>query len=224
MPRLDALGDGAGRHERDERIERALVLLGQLGLAGGRRCAPAGGDVGVLREVEAVEAPGLGLAGDIGRCDRPIGQEQRHPEAHDGDPTEFLTTRQVCVGHPGLAMASVKVAPSSSPEPAVVWAGHTRWSSAGRAPTSSSTTSVSTRRHDRPTRRVVDLIRDEAAGGAAVASAPTWPTGSGRRDGRPAVDTFGGLDVVVNNAGFLRDRMFVNSRARGVGRPSSVCT
>src|SRR5690606_27893715 len=26
-----------------------------------------------------------------------------------------------------------------------------------------------------------------------------------------AVDTFGGLDVVVNNAGIVRDRMFVNS-------------
>ena len=26
-----------------------------------------------------------------------------------------------------------------------------------------------------------------------------------------AIDTFGGLDVIVNNAGIVRDRMFVNS-------------
>ena len=28
---------------------------------------------------------------------------------------------------------------------------------------------------------------------------------------QPAIDTFGGLDVVVNNAGFLRDRMLANT-------------
>ena len=44
-----------------------------------------------------------------------------------------------------------------------------------------------------------------------------------RRDGaggliRTAIDTFGGLDVVVNNAGILRDRMLVNMTERRVGR------
>ena len=33
-----------------------------------------------------------------------------------------------------------------------------------------------------------------------------------------AIDTFGGLDVLVNNAGFLRDRMFVTS-GRTSGTP-----
>ncbi len=43
-------------------------------------------------------------------------------------------------------------------------------------------------------------------------TAPTSPTGSRPRRWSPqAVDTFGVLDVVVNNAGFLRDRMLANT-------------
>ena len=42
------LGRGRRRRQRDERIERVLVLLRQL-LAAGERAAPAGGDVRVLR-------------------------------------------------------------------------------------------------------------------------------------------------------------------------------
>jgi NAD(P)-dependent dehydrogenase (short-subunit alcohol dehydrogenase family) len=56
---------------------------------------------------------------------------------------------------------------------------------------------------------VVDEIR--AAGGEAVANGDDitdWE-GAGRLV-RTAVDTFGGLDVLVNNAGFVRDRMFVS--------------
>jgi NAD(P)-dependent dehydrogenase (short-subunit alcohol dehydrogenase family) len=63
-----------------------------------------------------------------------------------------------------------------------------------------------------PAQQVVSEI--EAAGGAAVASAhdvADWDA-AGEMVAL-AVDTFGGLDVVVNNAGIVRDRMFVNSEA-----------
>ena len=60
-----------------------------------------------------------------------------------------------------------------------------------------------------PAQQVVDEIR--AMGGEAVANIDnvTDYAGAGRII-QTALDTFGGLDVVVNNAGILRDRMFVN--------------
>ena len=63
---------------------------------------------------------------------------------------------------------------------------------------------------DSPAEQVVEEIR--AAGGEAVAN------GSDVADFaeagalvKTAIDSFGGLDVVVNNAGFVRDRMFVST-------------
>ncbi len=64
-------------------------------------------------------------------------------------------------------------------------------------------------RSQQPTDEVVEAIR--AAGGEAVANGDDvsdWE-GAGRLV-RTALDTFGGLDVLVNNAGILRDRMLVN--------------
>jgi NAD(P)-dependent dehydrogenase (short-subunit alcohol dehydrogenase family) len=61
-----------------------------------------------------------------------------------------------------------------------------------------------------PAQEVVDQIR--AAGGKAVVNGDDVADWAGaQRLVRTAVDTFGGLDVVVNNAGFVRDRMFVNA-------------
>ena len=63
---------------------------------------------------------------------------------------------------------------------------------------------------DTPAQQVVDEIT--AAGGAAVASGhdvADWDAAAEMV--QLAIDTFGGLDVVVNNAGIVRDRMFVNS-------------
>ena len=60
-----------------------------------------------------------------------------------------------------------------------------------------------------PAQQVVEEIT--AAGGAAVANAAdisTWDGAKALVD--QAVQVFGGLDVVVNNAGILRDRMLVN--------------
>jgi NAD(P)-dependent dehydrogenase (short-subunit alcohol dehydrogenase family) len=52
----------------------------------------------------------------------------------------------------------------------------------------------------------------EAAGGEAVVNGDDVADWKGAaRLVQTAVDTFGRLDVVVNNAGFLRDRMFVNA-------------
>ncbi|WP_328496946.1 SDR family oxidoreductase [Streptomyces sp. NBC_00414] len=62
---------------------------------------------------------------------------------------------------------------------------------------------------DSPARRVVEEIA--AAGGEAVAHAGDIATTEGAASlVRTAVDTFGRLDTLVNNAGFLRDRMLVN--------------
>ncbi len=60
-----------------------------------------------------------------------------------------------------------------------------------------------------PAQDVVDEI--EALGGEAVANTDDIASWEGAaRLVRTAVETFGGLDVLVNNAGFLRDRMLVN--------------
>jgi NAD(P)-dependent dehydrogenase (short-subunit alcohol dehydrogenase family) len=57
-----------------------------------------------------------------------------------------------------------------------------------------------------PAQQVVDEI--DALGGAAIANTDDIADWDGaRRLVRSAVDAFGGLDVVVNNAGFVRDRM-----------------
>jgi NAD(P)-dependent dehydrogenase (short-subunit alcohol dehydrogenase family) len=62
---------------------------------------------------------------------------------------------------------------------------------------------------DGPAGDVVNLIR--SAGGQAVANGEDvsdWD-GAGRLV-HLAIETFGGLDIVINNAGILRDRMLVN--------------
>ncbi len=63
---------------------------------------------------------------------------------------------------------------------------------------------------DGPAGEVVAAI--EAMGGEAVADGCDVADFEGARQlVQRAVDTFGGLDVLVNNAGFLRDRMLVNT-------------
>jgi NAD(P)-dependent dehydrogenase (short-subunit alcohol dehydrogenase family) len=62
---------------------------------------------------------------------------------------------------------------------------------------------------DSPAARVAEEIR--AAGGEAIGHTGDIATGEGAASLiRAAVETYGGLDTVVNNAGFLRDRMLVN--------------
>jgi NAD(P)-dependent dehydrogenase (short-subunit alcohol dehydrogenase family) len=51
----------------------------------------------------------------------------------------------------------------------------------------------------------------EALGGSATANTDDISSWEGaQRIVNQAVETFGGLDVVVNNAGILRDRVIVN--------------
>ena len=60
-----------------------------------------------------------------------------------------------------------------------------------------------------PAQQVVDEVK--AAGGEAVANTDDISTWDGaERIVQQAIETFGGLDVVVNNAGILRDRMMTN--------------
>ena len=58
-----------------------------------------------------------------------------------------------------------------------------------------------------------DVVREiEALGGRAVVNGDDVADWAGSaRLVQTALDAFGGLDVVVNNAGFVRDRMFVNA-------------
>ena len=59
-----------------------------------------------------------------------------------------------------------------------------------------------------PAEQVVAEIK--AAGGDAVVNGNDISSWDGARDlVQQAIDTFGGLDVLVNNAGFLRDKMLV---------------
>lgn len=60
-----------------------------------------------------------------------------------------------------------------------------------------------------PAQQVVDEI--EAAGGTAVANGDDVSSWDGAKSMiRQAIDTYGQLDVLINNAGILRDRMLVN--------------
>ena len=62
---------------------------------------------------------------------------------------------------------------------------------------------------DGPAGEVVDAIRK--MGGEAAANGDDVSEWEGaQRLVQTALDTFGGLDVLVNNAGILRDRMLVN--------------
>ncbi|MFJ6831178.1 SDR family oxidoreductase [Streptomyces sp. NPDC091209] len=62
---------------------------------------------------------------------------------------------------------------------------------------------------DSPARQVAEEIR--AAGGEAVAHGGDIATADGAASVvRAALETYGRLDTLVNNAGFLRDRMLVN--------------
>ena len=70
--------------------------------------------------------------------------------------------------------------------------------------------SLTGERGDSPAHDVVAEI--EATGGQAVANgADVADFEQAEAMVRQAIDTFGGLDVLVNNAGFVRDRMLVNA-------------
>ena len=93
------------------------------------------------------------------------------------------------------------------------WADHTPSTSPSEARSSSSTTSAgpATAPGTRETaaQKVVDEIT--AAGGEAVASYDSVATPEGGANiVKTAVDTFGRVDIIINNAGILRDTSFKN--------------
>jgi hypothetical protein len=69
------------RHQRDERIEGVGVLLGER-LAARERGAPAGGDVGMLRHEQRLEAALLGGAGQLVGPDGIVGGEHADAQMH----------------------------------------------------------------------------------------------------------------------------------------------
>ena len=100
---------------------------------------------------------------------------------------------------------------ASSPVRAVASGASTRCPSPGTAPRSWSTTSAAAVTARAPTPDPAAGGRRRDQGRRAARPWPT-PTTSARWDGaaslvQQAIDTFGGLDVLVNNAGILRDRM-----------------
>ncbi|HEX2382117.1 MAG TPA: SDR family oxidoreductase [Acidimicrobiales bacterium] len=62
-----------------------------------------------------------------------------------------------------------------------------------------------------PAQEVVDEIVDGMGGRAVINGDDVADWEGAQRLVNTAISTFGGLDVVVNNAGFVRDRMFVNA-------------
>src|SRR5262245_61429724 len=62
-----------------------------------------------------------------------------------------------------------------------------------------------------PADAVVEEIVDGLGGRAVVNGDDVADWEGAQRLVNTAISTFGGLDVVVNNAGFVRDRMFVNA-------------
>ena len=72
--------------------------------------------------------------------------------------------------------------------------------------------------------QVVDEIK--AAGGEAVADTNSRRHARGRRrpSCRARVDAFGKVDIVINNAGILRDKAFHNAEPRPARTRCSTCT
>ena len=100
----------------------------------------------------------------------------------------------------------------SSPGQAAASAASTRCSSPPRAHASSSTTHGGANDGSASGRRPPTTSSPRSATPAARRwpTTTTSPTGRGRAPRPTAIDAYGDLDIVVNNAGILRDRTIVN--------------
>ena len=191
----EPLRDRSRDAERDERVERVLVLVGELRVAGRGRRDPARRDVRVLREVQRVQAAVLDRARELRHADRLVRCEHRDAELHAGRVPSRALPRSCRHRHRSRSWDRPRTC--------------ARVRARGRQG-----------RRQRPRRRerrdaaaisgpaqdVVDEI--VAAGGEAVANTDDIADWEGARHlVESSIETFGALDVLVNNAGFLRDRM-----------------
>jgi hypothetical protein len=84
---------GCAGGQGDAGIQAAQVLLGEHLLSRGRRRAPAGGDVRVLRDVERVEAPGLDLLRQLDWVHAEIGRVDHDSDLHRLSPLNIVSPR-----------------------------------------------------------------------------------------------------------------------------------
>ena len=82
----DARGDGGGGGQRDQRVEAALVVVEAHAADERGRRVLLDGEVGVLGQVERVEAELLDRGGEDGRRQVVVGQGGGDAEAHGQDP------------------------------------------------------------------------------------------------------------------------------------------
>ena len=190
----ETVGDRGGHPQRDERIERALVLLREFVVARGRRRAATRRDVRVLGEVQRRETAILDGARELDHADRLVGREHGDPELHAGRvPTVLCQGRVVAITGAGRGIGR-EHALAFAREGAKVVVNDLGVARDG------SGADVG------PAQQVVDEIR--AAGGEATANTDDIADWQGaQRLVFDAINTFGALDALVNNAGFLRDRM-----------------
>ena len=160
------------------------------------------------------------------RDERVAGHVPREPRGHDllgheRDPAQHRRRARprAARGSPvrprrwARDAGSARDASRSSPARAAASGGARPSSSPARARGSSSTTSAprSTARAARPGPRARWSTRSAPSAARRSRTARTCRTTRGRAgSSTAAIEAFGGLDVLVNNAGILRDRMLVN--------------
>jgi hypothetical protein len=84
----EPLGRARRQCQRDERVERPLVVVGQDRVAGRRGCALADRDVGVLRDVQRHEPTLLRRTRQLVGTHRLVRGEHRHAKMHGDTVTD----------------------------------------------------------------------------------------------------------------------------------------
>ena len=206
----DALGAHRRRSERDEGIDRPAVFLGKLGVARWRRRAPRHRDVRVLGQVQRVDATRLGLDRELPHGHRAIGCEHRDAVAHA---VTVPNPHRTCLAEEGLlGICEGRVVIVTGAGRGL---GREHALEFGRQGASVVVNDLGVDRtgHGRESTVAGEVVEElRGLGAAAIANGDDIADfdGAGRLV-QTAIDTFGGLDTLVCNAGFVRDRMFANT-------------